>query len=244
MKKIILIIMTIVMVIGLFVISASARDETNYKHVLQFENNKKAYPIMKSKEDAIGFFEYYKGNIDLTLHAQGEYYEFNIHGKKNDSLILNFELNGSYPMFTLVVENASLYTDFTIIELSSTFYLYGWRDGVIEEIYNLSPKIAQATSGNADFETYVSSSLSSGYYVNFGEDELPSEDDTDMVGVILFAVGAIVVGLGNAFSNAFTSVFLTNGMLNPLAIFILCFFGISLAVGLVYYIFKSNKKGD
>lgn len=68
---------------------------------------------------------------------------------------------------------------------------------------------------------------------------------TEIVSVIVGAIGDFVTGLGGAFLKAFQTVFMvatenagvvTYSGLNPLGIFILVFFGISLGYGVIRWI--------
>ena len=232
------------MLIGTFCIIASARDNTDYTYVLEFENNKNAYPIMNSKENAVGLFEYYKGDFSLFRAVDGEYGTINVDGAKKDSLVLRFNMYGDYPMFEIGVIDVASYTDFCILYLNSTFYLYGWKDGSIEEIYNLDEAIA-----DTDFDYYVSSSLSDGYIVNLpNETIIPDKDEMekgDMIDVLLVVLSSFIVGIGATFSEAFSSMFLVNGVLNSLAIFLLVMGAVFMAIGLIFVIIKTfSKKGE
>ena len=232
------------MLVSVFCVCASARDNTDYTYFIEFDENKNAYPIMNSKENAVGLFEYYKGDFDLNRCVDGEYGHINFLGKKKDSLIIVFAVTGDYPMFELGVMDVASYTDFCILHLNSTFYLYGWKDGAIEEIFNLDEAIEGYT-----FDYYTSTTLSDGYKIDLpNETVIPDKDDMekgDMFDVLFVVLSSFVVGLGTTFSEAFSSMFIVNGVLNSLAIFILVMAGVFLAIGIIYMIFqKFNKKGE
>lgn len=53
---------------------------------------------------------------------------------------------------------------------------------------------------------------------------------------VLPSIGSFVAGIGTGFVNAFTSIFLDNGSINPLGVMILIFFGIALGYGVIRWI--------
>lgn len=244
MKKIILILISCIMLVSVFCVCASARDNTDYTYFIEFNENKNAYPIMNSKENAVGLFEYYKGNFNLNRAVDGEFGIISIMGKRNDSMVMMFNFYGSYPNIDVVVENVSTYTDFCILYLNGTFYLYGWKDGELIELKNLD-EFPELDS----FEYYTSTTLSDGYKIDLPDETvIPDKDDMekgDMFDVMFVVLSSFVVGLGTTFSEAFSSMFIANGVLNSLAIFILVMAGVFLAIGIIYMIFqKFNKKGE
>lgn len=233
MKKIILITLTLITVVFLFALNVFAMSEIPYTQVIEFEETKKAYPIAQNLNDTVGFYEYY--NVNTTLNFKADHRMFDegymeIRASKN-IVIISLRFIGSYPFLDYTVENPTQYDDFGIYYYNNTYRLVGINQGVKTEIVDFSTVMDPT---GEQFDVFTTTELSEGYYVDFPQ--TPEEAMNDgIVGTITDTIGGFVKGLGVSFVSAFNALFMVDGHLNSLSIFLLCISGIGLGYGVVRF---------
>lgn len=232
MKKILIFALTaIILVTSLFCI-VGARDEDNYIYVWEFQETTKAYPVMNSIEDCIGLKSYYQtNNFNFSGYTEdhGEM-QVNIECTSTGILIDVFMLTGSYPTYDYVLES-NTYNDVGFI-LGNGIEIIGFIDGVPNYVTSLAD-----ITGFFEGTNYLTNKnfMREGYYVSFPINQEQVMND-NIIGTISSSLGSFILGIGSAFPTAFQSVFITNGALNALSIFLLVLFGCALAYGCVRWI--------
>lgn len=251
MKKIILIVMTVITVISLFAISAFAMEDVPYTYVMEFYETKKAYPLADSVEDTVGFFEYYEVDStsrEILFTKDYEDAKMDLKCTRNTTNItITANLDGSYPNYGLYIVTPSdgNYTDFGIVYDSGRFKIVGINQGVktvLNEDFSSSFYEATSNGGHGyEFSEIVTNIPTDGYYVSFPKtsEEVIAPSTLEN---ILDGASSFVKGIGSAFGLAFTSVFFVDGQLNVLAIILLAFFGIALGYGVIRYIIGTFRK--
>lgn len=238
MKKLLIIMITVSVIITSLVLIVCARQEDNYTYVIQFQETNKAYPIMNSEEDAIGFLSYYE--VDNLIYnyynAQGTETSMFLTISSNGITITTGQITGSYPMIDYSI-TSDTYDDFGLIYKNENYYIVVWENGEphIEENWdNISDGMSFSYNTDKNY-------LSNDYYVQFPTPPIPSET-TNIITLIVETIGEFINGIGYWFSNAFTIIFLDNGSPNTFAITLLIFFGVTLAYGVVRYVVGLFRK--
>lgn len=235
MKKILLIFITVLTVISSLLLFASARNEGSYFQVLEFQQTNKAYPIMNGLENAIGFGEYY-GTKNFSFDVfPDQYNEFilSIIMRNGNITIEEFRLEGNYPTYSYSVSNPQNYNDIAICNIDGYCYIVGsTNDG-----YEIIVKYNTLNEFGTDVFNYsvYKSDMREGYYVEFPFNAI-DDMEKPLVKNLMEGAALFVSGMGPAFGNAFTSLFMTDGHLNALAVVLLCFFGLTLGYGVVRFI--------
>lgn len=250
MKKFIAIIICTFILISVFAVSAFAMEIKPYVRVINFSNTDKSYPIGDSVENATRFFEYYEVNPHNTIarfvfpfieDAYPDYFS-EIRSSPTNYNIIAFV--SEYPFFNLSLIKDNSVTDIAIIYEDGLYKVINYVgsdiltiDGsnyFINDLLNTLNTVSSDSSQVA-WATYFVDDLAEGHYIQFprtNEERIaPSVFNS-----ILPALGAFVGGIGSAFATGFTSVFMTNGSINALGIFILVLVGVSLGYGVVRWI--------
>ena len=274
MKKIIILIMSIILMLSLFVVFPSAVDTLDYSNVY---DKPYYYTLVGHSAGTSGYPASFDINESLAGYTFFSFPIVNGLDTSNAYKFSNFYVSGQ-TMFNKPGFNFAFYLNTGSIVFgnlpSGSFRLaiYGSNLAQTTVEYNFG-----MITANDGYFYIDSSTLQIGICIlndnqivatqlfehgSIGEarllenivpmSDIPTNDSTfyvpkfsiveeepieeGIMNSVLPAIGSFVAGIGTGFVNAFTSIFLDNGSINPLGLIILVFFGIALGYGVIRWI--------
>lgn len=236
--------LTVFTILTTLVITVCAIEPNQVQSVLEFEQTKKAYPIADSVENAVGFFDYYNISITEKIHFEKSYEDTSFSFSANrsaNSLTINASINGSYPTFYYMLIDGA-YKDFAISYDGDNLVVIGFVDGrkvIVNSDLNID---FYNTPGNEliYFSQLLYDSPTEGYYIEYPSDQ----EENSIVSSITVSVTTFVIEVSSVFVNAFNLIFISNGSISSVGIFLLTMFGVALGyviVRFITYLFRKES---
>lgn len=272
MKKIIILLISLTLIVSCLVIGASAKlftPPTQATNCIVFDGKDIAYPyyIINNGSISVGSECLYPtllavynsdsvtciydvdddGRFIVTRSGNTvsiEYYDF----KSGDNKTVFSGLGYDVLFYYLNIDDGDLYqSSYAIVDSNYNFI-------IIDEDAGKIPLHS--------YDTTVSNAISQGYTIGYGVADEPPETEAPeteipvvppvtpsdppegghITEVITDGIIPFVGGLGSAFVMAFTSLFIYEGNINVLGIFILTMFGIALGYGVIRWITHLFRK--